>query len=289
MTFTINFQPASPLSAPLTATRSESTPTTPQAPAAGWIDQVLVLHRLNREASLLALERPCIRALRGCGALRDCLCALPDHDRRGGARRSGGDRLLGPVRRPDDARSPRMHAESSTPTTSPCAPKQAQCSPALCSQVTRVFLRPPRRRRSATCRNCPSSPLPPRARRPVPSSLASRGAPGRILERHRGHSRRARRSSAASSPSSSEGARRYVVASMSFRLPSGTPSTRIVATCRGTLAGRALRLVARRSGGTVSCSALLGRRAAGNVRIEMTARIGNDVVSRTFRRQLRPV
>ena len=82
--------------------------------------------------------------------------------------------------------------------------------------------------------------------------------------------------------------RRYLVASMSFRLPGGTPSTRIVTTCRGKLAGRALRFVARRSGGTVSCSALLGRRAAGNVRIEMTVRIGNEVVSRTFRRQLRP-
>ena len=84
------------------------------------------------------------------------------------------------------------------------------------------------------------------------------------------------------------GTRRYLVASMSFRLPSGTPSTRIVTTCRGKLAGRALRFVARRSGGTVTCSALLGRRAAGNARIEMTVRIGNDVVSRTFRRQLRP-
>ncbi len=82
--------------------------------------------------------------------------------------------------------------------------------------------------------------------------------------------------------------RRYLVASMSFRLPSGTPSNRIATTCRGKLAGRALRFVARRSGGTVTCSALLGRRGAGHVRIEMTVRIGNDVVSRSFSRQLRP-
>lgn len=84
------------------------------------------------------------------------------------------------------------------------------------------------------------------------------------------------------------GTRRFLVASMTFRLSAANAGVRITTTCRGKLAGRALKLVARRTGSTVTCSTPLGRRAAGAVRIEMTVRIGNQVVSRTFRRYLRP-
>ena len=85
-----------------------------------------------------------------------------------------------------------------------------------------------------------------------------------------------------------QGTRRSLIASMSFRLPAGTVAGRIVTTCRGTLAGRSLGFVVRRSGSTVTCSTRIGRLAVGNVRVAMTVKAGNSVLSRTFHRQLRP-
>jgi hypothetical protein len=79
--------------------------------------------------------------------------------------------------------------------------------------------------------------------------------------------------------------RDYLTASMSFRLPAGA---RVTTTCKGTLAGRALKLVARRSGGTVSCSTPIGRKATGAVRVRMTVKVGNRVFARTFRGTLEP-
>jgi hypothetical protein len=79
--------------------------------------------------------------------------------------------------------------------------------------------------------------------------------------------------------------RDYLTARMSFR---GSPGSAIATTCRGSLGGRTLRLVAAKSNLLATCAAPIAKRDSGAVVISMRTTVDGKAFTKTFKSNLQP-